>query len=224
MSRQVHRLALGRSYHPRGVRENRGLTRYPYTGWCLESVDRVRPAIGEVFGEHDREGLQLRLLDCDALYLASVAEEFKDAFPEAAFAVRDLEPRLERITRVPGHQMTAEEFYNFNATKRTVQLFTRNCQTPMFRWISRRDYDNYSGNAPVVPNEDLVCLPINTTTAAMNTAPCGMASHVYSDSKRIPGASDFVWGFHPHSFELDDVKAAVLWILGDNWELDVSKN
>jgi len=227
-------LGFGTQLAPSGVRENRGLSRYPYTGWCLEAVDQVRPAVGAIFGEHDREGTVIRYAPCDRLHVASVADEFKEAFPEAALAVRDLEPRAERQGTIPtpGYQINVEEFYNFNATKRTVQLFARNCQTPMFRWVSRRDYDEYledldpDDNADypsLVGNEAAICLPLNTESAAMNGAPTAMVSSVYSDFKRIPGASDFVWGFNPHSFELDDVTAAVHWILGDNWELNVVK-
>lgn len=216
-------LGFGTRLASSGVRENRGLSRYPYTGWCVDSIDQVRPAGGEVFGEHDRQGTTLRTLECDALHVASVADEFEQTFPEAALTVRDLNPTSARIDRLSQRQIEGEEFYNVNATRRTVQLFLRNCQTPMFRWVARRDYDEYSGEPSIIQGDErMVCRPPDRSSSTLSGSPCALASHVYSDQKRIPGSSDFVWGFHPHTFELDDVRAAIHWILGDNWELDVN--
>lgn len=228
-------LGFGTRLAPDGTRTNVGLERWPYTAWCLESVDRVRPAIGSVFGEHDRQGVQIRSKNCDGLYVAELTEDFKNTYP-AATDVRNLDPAPERIDQNPLYRVTAEEFYNVNATSRTIGLFPRGCQTSMFRWIARRDYeewyeDHYFPSVypdstidipPIVPDDSLNCLPRFTGGTPFNLAPTGIASSVYSDVKRVRGSQDFLWGFHPLSFEPDDVEAAVHWILGDNWELDVN--
>jgi len=67
------------------------------------------------------------------------------------------------------------------------------------------------------------CFPVNAMVSSLKGAPTGLASRAYSDAKPVRGSQDFLWGFHPLSFELDAVEAAVLWILGDNWELAVNR-
>jgi hypothetical protein len=225
-------LGFGTQLSPDGTRANVGLRRWPYTAWCLESVDRVRPAIGRVFGEHDRTGVQIRSKNCDGLYLAELTDEFRNSYPAAVeppFSVRNLEPDVERQVQNPLYRVTAEEFYNFNGTSRTVNLFPRNCQTSMFRWVARRDYEEWYEERnpgediePIVENDSLNCLPIQRGSTPFNLAPTAIASSVYSEAKRVRGSQDFVWGFHPLSFQTDDVQAAVHWIFGDNWELDVN--
>jgi hypothetical protein len=73
---------------------------------------------------------------------------------------------------------------------------------------------------PIVPNASGNCVPPLSVSSPLKNASTAIASSVYSDDKPVRGSQDFLWGFHPLSFQLDDVKAAVLWILGDNWELE----
>jgi hypothetical protein len=144
--------------------------------------------------------------------------------------VRNLEPDPERQEQNPLYRVTAEEFYNVNATARTVNLFPRSCQTSMFRWVSRRDYEEWFESAhndtidipPIVENDSLNCLPVFRGSTPFNLAPTAVASSVYSDQKRVKGSQDFLWGFHPLSFRTNDIQPAIHWILGDNWELDVN--
>ena len=58
--------------------------------------------------------------------------------------------------------------------------------------------------------------------SAFHLAPTAIVSSVYSDSKRVRGSHDFLWGFHPLSFDLDDVQAALYWMLSEDWQLDMN--
>jgi hypothetical protein len=208
-----------------------GRNQWPYVAWCLDAIDRVRPSIGGVWGEHDRTGVQIRSKGCDGLYRAVLSDEFRAEFPAAAeppFGVRDLTPGPARRASDSLYRVTAEEFYNVNVTSRPIAIQPRDCQIPMFRWVSRRDYDDWVlaelGELvpPIVENDSLNCLPIGSTQTAFHLAPTGIVSSVYSDQKPILGSHDFLWGFHPLSFERDTVEAAVHWILGEDWQLDVN--
>jgi hypothetical protein len=232
------RLGFGQETGTDGLPRNRGLSRWPYTAWCLDALDRVRPATGGVFGEFN-EGVLLRSKNCDGLHVAELTQEFKDRYPaapEPPYSVRNLRPRPEREEQNSLYAVNSEEFYNRNTTTRTASVFVRPCQTEMFRWIARRDYEEWFEEVwfpsvypdstidipPIIPNESSNCVPPLSTSSPLKNAPTGIASSVYSDEKPIRGSQDFLWGFHPLSFQLDDVRAAVLWILGDNWELDVT--
>jgi hypothetical protein len=227
-------LGFGTRLSPDGTRTNVGLERWPYTAWCLESVDRIRPAIGFVYGEHDRSGVKIRSKNCDGIHVAELTAEFRDSYPaapEPPYSVRNLDPAPARKTQDSLYRVTAEEFFNVNGTSRTLSLFPRKCQTSMFRMVSRRDYEEWyealhplEDIPPLVPNDSLDCLPILRGSTPFNLAPIAIASTVYSEGKRVRGSQDFLWGFHPLNFELDDVQAALHWILGDNWELKLNVN
>jgi hypothetical protein len=207
---------------------NAGLRRWPSSAWCLESVDRARPPIGYVFGEHNRPGTRLRSLECDGLYVAAVAEEFSERYPRAEsppYGVRDLLPAAERIAKDSRYRPNSEEFYDWNATNRPIVVQPRRCQTPMYRWVSRRDFDEWRLEeygeivSPVVAADSLNCFPIRRTQSPMNLAAAAVASSMYSDRKHIRGSHDFVWGFHPLSFEREGISAAFRWVLNADWEL-----
>lgn len=193
-----------------GTTQNRGTERYPYRAFCVESIEKVRPAVGFIFGEHSQPGTILRTSDCDAMGLAGVHPDFVQRFPSAGgpFGVVDLQPNQERVDRASHLQLGQEETYNSNSTSRPVVLFLRDCQVPMFRWFSRLYAGLGNCTAP--------------SPAMLDTAPTAVASFVYSDSKPVPGSADFLWGFNPLGFEVDDVRAALRWITGENWQLGVN--
>jgi len=230
------RLGFGVETATDGLSRNRGTTRWPYTAWCLDALDRVRPATGGVYGEFN-DGVLLRSKNCDGLHVAELTQEFKDRYPaapEPPYSVRNLEPRQERQEQNSLYAVNSEEFYNRNTTTRSANLFLRPCQTEMFRWVARRDYEAWFEQVwfpsvhpdstidipPIVPNASGNCVPPLSVSSPLKNASTAIASSVYSDDKPVRGSQDFLWGFHPLSFQLDDVKAAVLWILGDNWELE----
>lgn len=210
-------LGLGTYPDIDGTRKNRGTLRYPYRSYCLEMIDQVRPPLGRVFGENDAPGVQVRSVNCDGLHTAELDTNFAKLFPETTtvFGMGTLRPNSVRVANTPGYQFQVEEFYNQNTTARTVAALPRPCQVTMYRWRTRRGM----GAGP--PNPTVNCLPRDRDRSALENVPCGIASQVYSDSKPINGASDFVWGFHPMGFQTADIQRSLRWIMKSNWALDV---
>ncbi len=142
--------SMGTRRLPDGTVVNRGTERFPYTAWCLEAVDLVRPSgIAPIVGE--RAGLQLRNSACDGLAFARVAPDFiesRQLIPSQVANLLPTEPRLARpVGNEPGQaetnalQLDFEEFYNRNVTTRATALNLRPCQEPMFLHIARSDID-----------------------------------------------------------------------------------
>jgi hypothetical protein len=148
-----------------GERVNAGTLRYPYTGWCLEALDMVRPPDQKISGE--RVGGRIRDTKCSSIVYAGPVQEFLSEYETTALDVpallpsdiREFGPMKYYIGDIdpggnerPGENPTEltvsalgnEEFYNVNVTSRPVNINLRNCQVPMYRAIARRDVDEPS--------------------------------------------------------------------------------
>jgi hypothetical protein len=168
----------------------------------------VNAVIGEGEGTLRRSGR------CDALSRALVAESFYESYPDAVGQVRDLRPTSPRIDMNPNYRPTFEEFYDANTTTRSVTLNLRPCQTAMFLHRARRDDGR-------IADPQVECLPPDRPTSTLERAPVGLVSSVYAETKQLRGSEDVIWGFHPLSFELEDVQDALLWICESRWQLPV---
>lgn len=225
---------------PDGTEFNRGTTRYPYTAWCVETVDIIRPAVTQIFNEP--EGRRLRTKACSNIYRARVDEGFLAAYGDASDVVVDLMPTQDRRLQQPGYSFEAEEWYNKNVTSRSVSLVIRDCQLPMYRAEARADAqdpepdpDNDIEGVYVVTNAQLrtdcgsddgrnfnrATAPPGATASPVTGATIGLASLVYSDEKQLPGSEDFLWGFNPMGFEDEQVSSAVRWIIRNRWDISV---
>ena len=212
----------------------KGISRWPYTGWCLESTDQVRPPAGRRFGE-ELGGEPTTTLSCDYLFRAEVAPQFLANFPGANGSVEDLvtdcsSPRIPDRNGNPQdlgfYKYQWEEFYNRNvAPKKQVTLSPRDCQIPMFLHRAARDEvyppDCPDAGQPIKANADSLCFPVNNGKSPIDGAMVGVVSQVYSATKQLPGSNDFLWGFHPLAFRLDRVQSALLWIIEQNWDIPV---
>lgn len=217
-------LGFGTIRRPDGTSFNAGTTRWPYSAWCLESTDIIRPAFTKIFNEP--AGRPLRLDDCAGLQRARVSADLGVQFPSSVGEVLDLVPAPVRTNKDPQYQLRFEEFYNRNVTSREITLNLRDCQVPMFELIARRDVDNPDWVVPpdptLVANDVTACPPTGRASSPLSGAAVGIVSRVYEDSKQLRGSQDFMWGFHPFGFETSGIRAAVLWILEDRWGLDVN--
>jgi hypothetical protein len=120
-----------------------------------------------------------------------------------------------------------EEFYNRNiVASKNVTISPRSCQVPMFLHRAARDENWPPGTPkagqPLVANADSVCQPAGNEFSPLNGATNAVASSVYSPFKQLPGSQDFLWGFHPLAFELSRVESALMWIIEQNWDIEVS--
>lgn len=245
---------LGVTENAQGQFVNVGTLRYPYTAWCLESIDTVTsPNAGalEVSG--------LRTLACDSYTYARVSQQYVQRYRPSASRVGNLYPQPVR-TRV-GEQnlpddivllfgelsMGTEEFYNENAPNRAgITLSIRDCQVPMYEAIARMDVDNVDVMEPLdlaedyridtqprlvgtfVTNEGEVienCPAVrqqNRETSTVTGAPIVIASTQYTGTKQNGSVpfEDYLWGFNPLSFQRTEVKAAIEWILLNQWGLN----
>jgi hypothetical protein len=186
---------------------------WPFSAWCLETVDLVRPAIGSVFGEGIEPSRALRTVPCDAMYRALAAGDFFVRYPDAIGAVVDLAPTEDRRVLKPEFLPAYEEFYNVNVTSRPLTIEPRPCQVPMYRLFARRDEPG------VVEDPDNQCPPSGTEHSVLDGVPVAIASTTYAQGKPLLGSADFLWGFHPLSFEPDEVASALRWIFTENWQL-----
>ena len=134
---------------------NAGTIRYPYTGWCLEVLDMVRPPNQKISGEV--AGSLIRETKCSAIVYAGPASEFFVAYDATTLDLPALLPSDLREfgqfkyktggvdpTELNLVNLGAEEFYNSNVTSRSVSINLRDCQVPMYRAIARRDVDEHS--------------------------------------------------------------------------------
>jgi hypothetical protein len=134
---------------------NAGSIRYPYTGWCLEALDMVRPPFQQITGEV--EGGLIRETACSAIVYAGPAAEFFGSYDATTLDIPALFPSDVREfgrfkyktggldpTELNLLNLGAEEFFNANVTRRNVTLNLRDCQVPMYRAIARRDVDEPS--------------------------------------------------------------------------------
>ena len=194
---------------------NRGTLRYPYTGWCLEAIDSIRPPFGLVFGEQAGNAV-VRNRECDSIARAAVDADFLGRYPSAGGEVVDLRPSAERTTRFDQlkgyYQFEHEEFYNANTTGRGISLNLRSCQTTMYRLRARRDEG-------LISKPDSTCVPLGRSRSILDGVPIAIVSSTYSDTKPLTGSEDFLWGFHPLAFELGDVRRALLWIIRSRWQI-----
>jgi len=211
-----------------------GTMRWSFTGWCLETSDVVRPPAGGRFGE-DIGGEKTTTLRCDYLFRAEVSQDFLSQFPSANGVVEDLQPDCTspRIPDANGspqelgyYKFDWEEFYNKNvAPEKQVTISPRECQLPMFVHRAARDNvyppDCPNAGEPIIAGADSLCEPYGKENSPIDGASVAIVSSVYSDSKQLPGSNDFLWGFHPLAFRLDRVQAALLWIIEQNWDIDV---
>jgi hypothetical protein len=195
---------------------NVGTRRWPYTGWCLETMDVVRPSLGHVYGEN--VGSPERTLDCDGLYRARVSESFIYEHP-SAIRLPDLEPTTVRAAWTNGNirrRGTKEEFYGRDVAGRPVIVMPRSCQVPMFVHTSRRDVG-------AIDDPSVECPPTETSRSVLDGATIGLQSSQYSDDKPRPGTYDYLWGFDLLEFQDDGVREALRWVMLDGWNLLVAK-
>jgi hypothetical protein len=232
-------LGFGQQEDVSGQKFNRGTTRYPYAAWCLETVDIVRPGVPFIYDE--RAGTRERTKACSDIYRARLDDDFYTNFLGASAAgVTDLLPRLERKQEDPTYYFNVEEFYNKNISTRKLSLQLRTCQKTMYRAEARADAkdpepdpDAGTPGIQVVPDLQLVCGKSDGANfdratagpddhaAGITGAPIGIVSTVYQATKQIPGSEDFLWGFNPMGFEQSQIKAAILWLIRDRWDIRV---
>jgi hypothetical protein len=194
-----------------------GVARYPYTAFCVDAVDYVRPPPGDIYGEFLGVETQKRTRDCDAMSTAAVDSGFLGQYPSARGIVDDLPPRPERTARFATswglYRLDREEFYNRNITTRSVELTTRPCQQVMYRLRARRDQGYIA--AP-----DIACYPLQRARSVLDGVPVAIVSTVYSQTKPVPGSEDYLWGFNPLAFQLDHVRTSLRWIFDERWQID----
>jgi hypothetical protein len=200
-----------------GSKFNRGTLRYPYTGFCVELIDVIRPAPQQIYNEDSGIGKQLRTLNCDGIYKAVVDPQFLASYPSANGEVVDLLSGADRscqnfINRKGDFQFEHEEFYNVNTTSRDVALNLRDCQQTMYRMRARRDEG-------CVAFADTNCYPKHLLKSKLDLAPIGIVSTAYALSKPLAGSEDFLWGFHPLAFDQATVRSSLLWILRERWQI-----
>lgn len=230
---------FGLEERPDGTEFNRGTTRYPYSAWCVETVDVVRPNLLQIYDEQG--GRRLRTRGCSGIYRARVAPDFYEEFGDATDQVLDLVPIPDRKTDEPGYTFEFEEWYNKNVTSRSVSLVIRDCQIPMYRAEARADAqdpepDPLTGEEGVyvISNLELrncgyddgrnfnrQTAPEGATASPVTGATIGLASQVYSDEKQLVGSEDFLWGFNPMGFEDEQVASALRWIIRNRWDIAV---
>jgi hypothetical protein len=198
---------------PDGTTVNLGTLRWPYSGWCLTSLDIIRPAVGRIFGEQPGEFLRSGPYDQQAR--AEVSPE--DLFHRvgAAGALVDLLPNADRLAGSLAYQLRFEEFYDRNVTSREVTVLPRDCQMPMFVHRAMRD-EGYV-------DDPSLCPPPGSVTSVIDGAPVAIESSVYSEDKPLVGSHDFLWGFHPLGFEEEGLRAALRWVFLNDWELATAK-
>lgn len=143
-----------------GESVNVGTRRYPYTAWCLESVDFVRaPNIGQL-GESGR-----RSTGCDVSAYARVTSAYVERYGPSPVQVGNLRPTSAREAAgdpsAPREDQdlfsefgaTFDEFYDRNVAERPILLTLRDCQVPMYEAIARMDVDNVEVMQPVDRDE-----------------------------------------------------------------------
>jgi hypothetical protein len=198
---------------PDGSVEPGGRSRYPYRAFCLEALDHIRPPGGwdGPIGTDPRRQSQ-----CDAISRARVDAAFLDAYPSAAGRVVELAPNADRgqnfVVTQGSYQWMREEFYDTDVSAHPAVLRPRPCQTTMYTALARRD-DGW------VEHPDSTCTPPGSAASPLDGVPIGIASTIYSATKPVPGAPDFVWGFHPLGMEAAGMRSALLWIVRDAWQL-----
>lgn len=207
-------LGFGVRSLPDGTTGNGGTTRFPYTAYCLEATDIIRPAPAMIYGEPTGITKRKRMLECDGLVEARVSPYFIEEYPDAIGYVRDLTPAQARLDQDGWYRFQFEEFYNVNVTGRDVSLNLRDCQIPMYVHRARRDEG-------IIADPESECYPLGREISILDGVPVAIVSNAYSDTKQLRGAEDFCWGFHPLAFEPHDVQRALLWILGSRWEIPV---
>ncbi len=208
---------FGETERPDGTKFNTGITRWPYSAWCMEASSYVDPPTGQIFGE--APGQLVRNGICDGMIRAIAADEFMARYPDAAGNVRNLEPTAVRVAYGPDYDLPQEEFYNANVTPFSGTLNLRRCQVPMFRHRARRDEADSDG-APYI-DDVLSCPRGELPRSALDGTVVALASSVYAEDKQLAGTEDFLWGFHPFAFEIDEVRDAIHWILESRWELSL---
>jgi len=245
---------LGVTENAQGQLVNVGTIRYPYTAWCLESVDTVFSS-----NPGSLNNSRLRTLGCDSYTYARVSQQYVERYRPSPSRVGNLYPQEVR-TRIGDPDvsesirflfaelsMGSEEFYDVNAANRAgITLTVRDCQVPMYEAIARMDVDNVEIMEPLDLDEDYRIdtqerLVSNTTnddgetvkdcpavtiqnrqTSSVTGASIVIASTQYTDTKQNGSVpfEDYLWGFNPLSFQRTEVKAAVEWILLNQWGLN----
>jgi hypothetical protein len=183
---------LGTVTGPNGEPINAGTIRYPYTGWCLEALDMVRPPNQKITGEV--AGSLIRETKCSAIVYAGPASEFFLSYDANPIDVPALFPSDTREfgqfkyktggldpTELNLLNLGAEEFFNANVTQRTVAINLRDCQVPMYRAIARRDVDEPTVyNSPLA--EGWADLGLGVRPAIVDSIPLPSDPSIYVDN------------------------------------------
>ena len=223
-----------------GREVNVGSLRYPYTGWCLDSIDQVNPN-EPITGELSREK---RTTACDSYVYGTVDPAFVTRFLPTPQQVSNLYPTTPRANQSGGTPrelstigLPYEEFYNVNAGTAPVTLRLQDCQLPMFTAVARMDVDNpdvmqpasvdpvyhLEPTAPLVNKTTCPAVRVeNRQSSRVSRAPIAIASTKYIGTKQEMGLpqEDYLWGFNPLGFRLTEVRAAIEWILLRQWGLN----
>lgn len=202
---------FGRCERPDGTEFPCGIQRWPYSAFCLDIADPVRPAIQRIFNEG--AGNPQRSWENAGLAKAVVDTTFRSRNAIDPSELVDLQPTSLRLQtqQPPDYKLFSEEYYNRLVVNRDVTVNLRACQEVMFRWVSRMDPSIGAGNPSVLRNQD----------PRVGGSPTGVRSTAYSQGKPI-GGNDYIWGFHPLAFTDADVRTAVQWIVNNDWQLDTT--
>jgi len=171
-------------------------------GFCVSMFERVRPPIPQLVGELTGQP-PLRSLACDGLLLAEVGDAFVGQFTS-------LRPTTLRQRNDNQLYKSAEEAYdNFDvwSDRVTPIEIAGDCHEVMFTHSSR------SAHPELVDVE--ACEP---SERPVDGAACGLRVTTYTDRKSAPGSADYLWGFEVAGFEVEDVAAALRFVLTD-WGL-----
>ena len=222
-----------------GSSVNVGTLRHPYTGWCLESIDQTNPA-ERITGELSREK---RTTACDSYVYGMVHPDFVARFLPGPQNVSGLHPTAIRRDQVGGAPLELstiglpyEEFYNVNAGTAPITIRLRDCQVPMFTAVARMDTDDPAIMQPLAVDrtyhleateplvDDATCPAVrleNRGNSRVSRAPIAVASLQYIGTKQNTGLpqEDYLWGFNPLGFRIQEVRSTLEWILLRQWRL-----
>ena len=151
---------------------------------------------------------------CDGLVRADVSAALGAAFPATSGRVLDLVPRSERVdTSSAAQRLGAAREEVYDSPVRSSALEPKPFQIPMFVHRARRDVAPEAITG-ACPNGEAA-----TGRSWLDGRTNGLLSRAYADLEPTPGAVDALWGFNPMGFTDESVRAALDWLIGENWGL-----